>query len=436
MQVTTNQEITEKSLKDRKEEYKTLARQFEAILDHLPGIVFYKDTKNRFIRVNKYVADAHKKTKAELEGISLFDLYPFDVAQKYFDDDLEVINSGKAKLNIIEPWETVDGKKWVNTSKIPFVNENDTITGVIGISFDITDRIIAEQKLKILQQAVEQAPDSIVITEPDGTICYANKSFFELTGYEKEEVLGKNPRILKLNTEAKVDYHNLWETILSGKEWRGVFQNKKKNGEQYWERATIAPVYDDNGILIKFIGIKSDITKEHAMEVELERLYRTDMLTNINNRRGFFELAEREFIRYKRYPENAALLMLDIDFFKRINDTYGHNMGDLALKQFAAECVKAIRSSDILGRIGGEEFAIYLLNADYDEASMIAERIRRSIETIELKDGLGNKISFTVSIGITSILPSDQSLDQILKRADLALYQAKKYGRNRFEWNI
>jgi len=169
------------------------------------------------------------------------------------------------------------------------------------------------------------------------------------------------------------------------------------------------------------------------MEVELERLYRTDMLTNINNRRGFFELTERELNRYKRYPENAALLMLDIDFFKRINDTYGHSMGDLTLKQFAAECVKAIRSSDILGRIGGDEFAIYLLNADYDEASMIAERIRKNIEVIELHDELDNKISFAVSIGITSILSTDESIDQILKRADLGLYKAKEYGRNRFE---
>jgi len=228
MHIVTNQEITEKSLKNSKEEYKTLARQFEAILDHLPGMVFYKDSKNRFIRVNKYVADAHEKTKAELEGISLYDLYPYDVAQKYFDDDLEVINSGKGKLNITEPWETVDGKRWVNTSKIPFVNENDTITDVLGISFDVTDRIIAEQKLKILQQAVEQAPDSIVPTEPDGSICYVNKSFLELTGYEKEEALGKNPRILKLNTEAKLIIITFGKQYSRGKNGEVFFKIRKR----------------------------------------------------------------------------------------------------------------------------------------------------------------------------------------------------------------
>ena len=431
----TNNKKFEKALIDSKEQYRNLANQFEAILDHIPGLVFYKNTNNAFVRVNKYVADAYCMTKEELEGRSLFEIYPHDVAQTYFNDDLEVINSGEEKIDIVEPWDTTDGSRWVNTSKIPFVDADGKISGVIGISFDITDRIIAEQKMKILQQAVEQAPDSIVITELDGTICYVNKAFSDLTGYEREEALGKNPRILKLNHEVKVDYHALWETILSGKEWRGVFQNKKRNGDEYWERATISPIYGDDGSLIKFIGIKEDITKEHFMELELERLYRTDALTNVSNRRTFFELAEREFDRVKRYQDNAALLMLDIDFFKRINDKFGHSKGDLALKEFAAECVKAIRASDIIGRIGGEEFAIFLINADCDDTSIIAERIRKRIETIELSDESGNRISFTVSIGVTSILPSDQSIEQILKRADLALYQAKKHGRNCIEWN-
>lgn len=430
----TKQKKLEEELRESKEKYKYLANQFEAILDHMPGLVFYKDTKNCFVSVNKYVADAHEMTKAELEGKCLTEIYDEEVAQKYYEDDLEVINSRESKLNIIESWESASGVGWVNTSKIPFVDEEGDIIGIIGISFDITERIKSEEKLKVLHQTVEQAPDAIVITEPDGAICFANKAFMEITGYTQEELIGKNPRVLKLNTEARVDYKELWETILSGGEWHGVFQNKKKNGEEYWERASIAPMYDNNGNIIKLIGIKEDVTQEHANKLELERLYKIDMLTNVSNRRSFLELAESEFIRNKRYPQDSAFLMLDVDYFKRINDEFGHCVGDIALREFAEVCAKTLRTTDLIGRLGGEEFGIYLINTNYEDACIVAERLRRNVEKIEVHCDDGTRVHFTVSIGITKPLNTDKKLGEILKRADLALYQAKKNGRNRVEW--
>lgn len=420
-------------LTESRKKYKYLANQFESIIDHMPGLVFYKDRNNCFVSVNKYVADAHKMTKAEMTGMNLNKIYPDEVALQYYQDDLEVINSGEAKLNITEQWNTDEGVRWVSTSKIPFVNDNGEILGIIGMSFDITDRVLAQEEIRILQKTVEQAPDAIVLTEPDGTICYVNRAFVEVTGYTQEEAIGQNPRILKDNRDAKVNFPDMWEKIISGKEWHGVFQNRKKDGSEYWERASISPLYDDDGNLIKFIGIKTDITREHKNEIEIERLYRTDMLTNVNNRRGFFELAEKELLRSQRYPQESSLLMLDIDYFKRINDEYGHNVGDQALREFAAVCADSIRATDIIGRIGGEEFAIYLVNMNLENAYPVAERIRRKVEQIELLDENGHKVEFTVSVGVTEITPFDHKLDQILKRADVAMYQAKNMGRNRVE---
>jgi len=420
-------------LTEGRKKYKYLANQFESIIDHMPGLVFYKDRNNCFVSVNKSVADAHKMTKAEMTGMNLNKIYPEEVALQYYQDDLEVINSGEAKMNIIEPWDTDEGRRWLSTSRIPFVNDDGDIIGIIGMSFDITDRILAQEEIRILQKTVEQAPDAIVLTEPDGTICYVNKAFLEVTGYSQKEAIGQNPRILKDNRDAKVNFSEMWEQIISGKEWHGVFQNRKKDGTEYWERASISPLYDDDGNLIKFIGIKTDITKEHKNEIEIERLHRTDMLTNVNNRRGFFELAEKELLRNQRYPQDSSLLMLDIDFFKIINDEYGHNIGDQALREFAAVCADSIRATDIIGRIGGEEFAIYLVNMNLENAYPVAERIRRNVEQIDLLDENGHKVAFTVSVGVTEITPFDHKLDQILKRADIALYQAKNKGRNRVE---
>jgi PAS domain S-box-containing protein len=268
-----DREIKEKDiLLETQQKYLKLSREFEAILDHLPALVFYKDDKNRFIRVNKYVAQAYKKDKTELEGISLYDLYPEEEADKYYRDDLEVINSGAAKLDIEEQWGTAESLRWVNTSKIPFIDDNGVITGIIGISTDMTERKKAENELRKFSTAVDQSPANIVITGTDGTIEYVNPMFTTLTGYTFEEAIGQNPRILKSGDTPDLIYKKLWETILSGQVWRGVFHNKKKNGELYWEAAIISPIINDKGVITNFIAIKEDITKRKSDEDKIRQL--------------------------------------------------------------------------------------------------------------------------------------------------------------------
>jgi PAS domain S-box-containing protein len=264
--------IENEELFKSKQKYKRLSREFESILDHLPALVFYKDKKNNFIRVNRYLADAHRKEKIELEGKNLYDLYSEIEADKYFRDDLEVINSGVAKLDIEEQWVTADGIRWVNTSKIPFTNEDDEITGVIGISTDITDRKLAENELRKFSVAVEQSPASIIITGVDGTIEYINPVFTTLTGYTAEETIGRNPRILKTRETPDRVYKTLWDTITSGNVWRGTFHNKKKNGELYWESAIISPIKDEKGLITNFIAIKEDITSRKISEDKIKQL--------------------------------------------------------------------------------------------------------------------------------------------------------------------
>jgi diguanylate cyclase (GGDEF)-like protein/PAS domain S-box-containing protein len=430
---TTQEKRRLDQLKARKAAYKDSAAQFEAILDQLPALIFYKDRNNCLIRVNQYLADAYGLPKEALAGRNISTLYPQDVAESYYQDDLAVMASGEARLDIVEKWETTRGLRWVNTSKIPFVDDDGEIIGIIGMSFDITARIEAEKKVRVLQQAVEQAPNAIVITEPDGSICYVNQSFLDVTGYTEAEVIGQNPRVLKYNKEAGIDFEALWQTIQSGKEWQGIFQNRKKNGQPYWERAVIAPIYDDDGSLYKYVGMKQDITQEHENRLEMEKLYHVDMLTKVFNRRSFFEQADEAFARSQTAGSQDVVFMLDIDFFKHINDTYGHSCGDEALRLFAEVCIKTIRKTDLIGRIGGEEFAIYLSNTSLADARLTAERLRANVADIRLRYDTGETISFTVSIGISAPHPGDKKFAQALKRADTALYQAKQNGRNRVE---
>lgn len=434
-------DVTEKNEQDlRRKVWQAACRveadQFEAILDHIPGMIYYKDRDNRFIRVNKAMADQHGLAKAALEGQHLSAIYPLELVERYYQDDLAVIESGEPRLNIVEKLITQEGLRWVDTSKLAFRDHAGEIIGVIGMSFDITDRIEAEKKVKVLQKAIEQSPIMIVITDPDGTITYVNNTFEAVTGYSRDEALGQNPRILKLNRDVAIDYQKLWETILGGQDWQGIFQNRKKNGQPYWEQAIIAPIFDDEGQLYKFIGIKQDITEEYHNRQLLARLYQEDVLTQVYNRRSFFEQMGRNAIRYQTDAVKWAMLMLDIDLFKQINDSYGHAVGDQALWGFAEICKKNVRKTDLIGRIGGEEFAICLEHSDFEEALQMAQRLRESVAASELRLDNETVIKYTVSIGLSLPRTADEPFEEVLKRADTAMYSAKNKGRNRVEISL
>lgn len=179
-------------------------------------------------------------------------------------------------------------------------------------------------------------------------------------------------------------------------------------------------------------GVARDFTEKKNLEEKLSKLAVTDPLTGINNRRNFFNLAKKEFSRFKRYSSKISLLMLDIDNFKAINDTYGHLAGDIVLKELVKKIKEILRESDIPCRFGGEEFAILLIESGKNESFNVAERIRHDIAMSNIK-WQNQIVKFTVSIGLTLIKKSDENLDDIIHRADKALYRAKGKGKNRIE---
>ena len=288
----------------------------------------------------------------------------------------------------------------------------------------------SEKEAKKLSMAIENSPSSVFITNVNGKIEYVNPKFTEITGYEPEEIVGKNPSILKSGTKTAEEYKILWDTISSGKTWYGEFYNKKKNGELYWESASIASITDPYGNITNYVAVKEDITEKKKMEEELTKLATTDPLTGVANRRFFAERMESELVRFKRFGNPASFLMLDIDFFKKINDSYGHAIGDVALKEFARIARESLRKTDLVGRLGGEEFGILLTETDIDGAMIFAERLRYKIANNIVYTDVAN-ITFTVSIGISEYSLSDEEVEGIIARADEALYEAKNTGRNK-----
>ncbi|MDJ0623883.1 MAG: diguanylate cyclase [Desulfocapsaceae bacterium] len=291
----------------------------------------------------------------------------------------------------------------------------------------------SENSFRLLSRGLSQSPAAVVITDKVGDIRYVNPSFEKLTGFSSEEVLGKNPRIFKSGKTSNIVYAELWKTINNGETWVGDFENKDKSNRPYFVSAQISPILNEKGQIEHFIGIQEDVTEKVAMQRKLEKLATTDSLTGAINRGHFMAKCKLEGKRLVRYNGNLSLLLFDLDNFKDINDTYGHLCGDRVLKHFVENVNKSLRESDILGRIGGEEFAALVVETEKVGALLLAERLRQNIEELHVVYDT-QKISYTVSIGVTQWLESDENIEALFKRADDALYLAKKYGRNRVEF--
>jgi diguanylate cyclase (GGDEF)-like protein/PAS domain S-box-containing protein len=350
---------------------------------------------------------------------------------------LQLDRAGESAGSYLVEWsisENPPGDIEVQVS--PLLDKRQNISGYLLILRDITLRKQAEKekglvdfRLRTLSAAIEQSPVTTVITDLAGYIVFVNPKFSESTGYTAEEALGKNPRILKTELKSGADYKELWETILAGNNWHGVFHNKRKNGELYWESAVISPVKDENGVITHFLAVKEDISERKRLQEELEHQAAVDELTGISNRRNFLKLSQAELKRVVRLNRTLAIVVIDIDYFKHINDDYGHAAGDLALQTFTKICLENIRAIDLFARIGGDEFALLLPELTRDQAYQVAERIRAAVESqpVELN---GRVVRLTISTGFTNLADETDTLDKLFSQADQALYHAKKEGRN------
>ena len=271
--------------------------------------------------------------------------------------------------------------------------------------------------------------DNVLISYSDinGNIVNVSEAFCKLTGYKRDEIIGKNHRIFKHPDNKSELFEEMWETILRGKTFNGEIKNIKKDGSTYWIEATITPVFDSRGNIECFSAIRKDITQEkYAQQLAI-----TDQLTQTYNRLHLENVFEREMQRVSRYDDMFSVILMDIDYFKSINDSYGHSVGDKVLIELVELLNKNIRDVDVLGRWGGEEFLIISTHASIDESKVVAEKLRAVIQEHSFSD-IGN---ITCSFGVSEYRDRDMDSNDVVKRADDALYISKSDGRNRVTIN-
>ncbi len=280
--------------------------------------------------------------------------------------------------------------------------------------------------------AVENSDNTIVITDTDRNITYVNEAFIENTGYTREEALGENPRILKSGLLPQEFYNEMNRLLDQGKKWSGDFINKNKYGKIYYEKASITPIYKYNK-LIGYLAIKLNVTDYIEQEKRVIYLAQHDQLTGLKNRRAMEVEVEQNIKDAKDTDARVAILFLDLDNFKIINDSLGHNIGDLLLKSIAKRLKNNLDSSDGIYRFGGDEFAIVVTkNVNEENILMIAKRVMSLVNQPLIIEN--NDISSSASIGI-SLYPEDgEDINTLLKNADIAMYSSKMSGKNRYKF--
>lgn len=298
---------------------------------------------------------------------------------------------------------------------------------------EILQRKQAQEELIKLSQAVEQSPAVVIITDLNGVIEYVNPKFTEVTGYMPSEAIGSNPRIIRSGFQSEGFYREFWETLQAGKDWKGEFHNKKKNGEMYWESALVTCIRNTEGKITHYLKVSDDISERKRLEQNMEYLAHHDTLTGLPNRLLFSDRLNHAIARARRGGKKVAVLILDLDNFKQVNDTLGHDAGDALLNMVVTRFMKHLREEDTASRMGGDEFNFLISDLSGTEGlHKVLDRMLASFgEPFIIKD---TPLNITPSIGV-SLYPEDgDDLETLVKKADIALYQVKGSGKNNYRF--
>ncbi|MFA6051129.1 MAG: diguanylate cyclase, partial [Methylobacter sp.] len=309
-----------------------------------------------------------------------------------------------------------------------------TVRFVVATIEDITGRKYAEEQLKLAAKVFEQSAEGLMITDADCNIVRVNHAFTVISGYTEAEVIGQNPRVLSSGQHDQNFFRAMWEHIVAFGHWKGEVWNRRKNGDVYPELLSISAVSNESGEVSEYVAVFSDISQLKASEAQLEFLAHNDSLTTLPNRRLLFCRLEHGIDVARREHKQFALLMLDLDRFKDVNDSFGHLAGDQLLQQVAERLTGRLRKVDTVARLGGDEFTVLLEDiAHPEDAARVAKEIIDDLSEPWLLPHCG-EVKIGVSIGISLYPQHGDTPETLLQQADTALYLAKAQGRGRYAY--
>jgi diguanylate cyclase (GGDEF)-like protein/PAS domain S-box-containing protein len=417
-------DITER--KQAEKELRASQELLKAIVDSAGAVIYVFDIEGRLLLCNNQFEHVVGHQRQQILGQRRNQFLPAAVAAEHEANDRKVIEEERMtsfEEHNLEP----DGPHYYLTVKCPVIG-SDTLRAVVGISTDITARKQDEEKLRFASTVLATTIEGVMVTNVDGNIVSVNAAFTEITGYAAEEVIGSNPRILRSDRQQSEFYQSMWAAIAQGGVWQGEIWNRRKTGDVYPEWLTITAICDDSGRLTHYVGVFSDISSLKRSQAQLERLAHFDPLTDLPNRTLFQDRLAHAIDRARRCENLIAVLLIDLDGFKTVNDSLGHPVGDRLLQEIALRLKTCIRIEDTVARLGGDEFAVVLANmVDGGDSIEVVRKILAAINTPIDLDGLTAQVS--ASIGI-AIFPTDgDNAIELVRNADAAMYGAKEAGR-------
>jgi len=349
---------------------------------------------------------------------------------KFIEEKIESVIKNKTPYKIEHRILHPDGSvAIVQHCGEPLLDASGKLTSIIGTVQDITAQYKANEEMRKLSGAIQQTADAVMITNCEGIIEYVNPAFEEMTGYSHQEAKGHNSSILKSGKQSKSFYQRLWKIVRKGEIFSDVIINRRKDGGLYYEEKTIAPLKDGQGVITHYIATGRDITDRMEAQQRLFRLAHHDALTGLPNRALLQDRLSQALTRTQRHKRFIAVMFLDMDRFKVINDTLGHDIGDALLQAMAERLIDCVREGDTVARLGGDEFAIILNDvAHKSDVTPIANKILTSLAQPFRIDK--HELFITTSIGITLSPEHGSDTMTLLKKADTAMYRAKAAGKN------
>ena len=404
-----------------------------AILDSVGAFIYIKDKDLRYRYVNHHLLALLGLPATDVVGQHDSKFFSPETVQQLRANDQRVLLQGE-HLEVEEVLTGLEGSARTYLSvKIPLRHPDGAIYALCGISTDITERRKSDESLRIAATVFESF-EGMVVTGPDQRILKANQSYARLTGYTVEELVGQTPRLLQSGRHDATFYAALQSALQERGAWQGEVWNRRKNGEVYPAWITVTAVRSPEGGVTHYVGTQADISARKAAEEEIRQLAYYDPLTGLPNRRLMFDRLQQSLAAAERSGAGGALLFVDLDNFKDLNDTQGHEIGDQLLRQVAARLSGCARSGDTVARLGGDEFVLLIegLSTDVSAAAAQAENLGRSVLQALGQGYLlgGRNYHSSCSIGVALYADAQGSMDELLKRGDMAMYQAKGAGRN------
>jgi len=417
---------------ERTAEVNAREAKLSALIASLPDLLFVIDDTGRITELNCPDDALLPHPPSQFLGRRYAESLPPDVAHR-FDEVLALIRQDGRRREIEYGVDFPGGSRQFSASISPLAGDVGVTAGFIALVRDVTERKLAEERMREAMVVFDASSQGIMTADEHGVILSVNPAFSSISGFSAADVVGRTPSIFKSGRHESAFYKALWSTLNSTDRWEGEIWNRRKNGDVYPQWLTISAVRDARGKLVKYVSLFSDITRRKQREEVIWRQANFDALTGLANRNLLHDRLERTLAHSRRNGKKAGLIFLDLDGFKWINDTLGHDFGDQMLVEVARRLQKCVREQDTVARLGGDEFTLVV--GDLEDAGAlqtISDKVLKALREPFAVAGADRHISG--SLGITVFPDDGEDVQTLLRNADIAMYQSKQLGKNRMKF--